>query len=235
MFASLRMLVAFLVLGLPGAVIGVPWSLLRGNVDLMYAWGMATMRFGLWAGGVKVRVLGRERFPRGEAAIVISNHVSNLDPPVLLPLIPGQASVFLKAELMKIPILGLVMKMGRYVPVSRGNSREEARASVNAAAEVLRAGNHVFLFPEGTRSADGTLLPFRKGAFFLAVQSGAPLAPMIVRGTERMMPRGTLKARPGTAVVEFLDPIRAQEGETPDDLMRRVRAAMEQALMGSDK
>jgi 1-acyl-sn-glycerol-3-phosphate acyltransferase len=230
MFASLRMVIGFLLLGLPGAAIGIPWTLIRGNVNLMYAWGMVTMRFGLWLGRVRVRVIGRERFPRGEAAVVISNHISNLDPPILLPLIPGRASVFLKAELMKIPILGTVMKMGHYVPVTRGNSREEARHSVNAAAEVLRSGWSVFLFPEGTRSADGRLLPFRKGAFFLSVQTGAPIAPMILRGTDAMMPKGTLKAKPGTAEVEFLDPVRPLAGETPEELMRRVRAVMEAAL-----
>lgn len=223
------MLFGFLLLGLPGAVIGVPWSLLRGNTTMMYAWAMATMRFGLWCGGVTVRVRGRERFPMGEAAVVVSNHISNLDPPVLMPFLPGETSVFLKAELMKIPLLGLVMRMGKFVPVARGGSREDARHSVDAAAAVLAGGHNIFIFPEGTRSADGKLLPFRKGAFYLAVQANAPIAPMIVRGTSAMMPKSTLKSKPGVAEVEFLDPIRPHEGETPDELMRRVRAVMERA------
>jgi len=230
MFVSLRMLFAFVLLGLPGAVIGIPWSLLRGNTTMMYAWAMATMRFGLWAGGVTVHVTGRERFPMGEAAVVVSNHISNLDPPVLLPLVPGQTSVFLKAELMKIPVLGLVMRMGKFVPVARAKSREEARTSVDAASKVLAGGYNIFIFPEGTRSPDGKMLPFRKGAFYLAVQAGAPIAPMIVRGTSAMMAKGTLKSKSGTAEVEFLEPIRPREGETPDELMKRVRAAMEEKL-----
>lgn len=229
MFASLRMLFAFVLLGLPGAILGIPWSLLRGNTSMMYAWAMATMRFGLWVGRVKVRVRGRERFPVGTAAIVVSNHISNLDPPVLLPLVPGQTSVFLKAELMKIPVLGFVMRMGKFVPVARAKSREEARSSVDAATKVLAGGYNIFIFPEGTRSPDGHMLPFRKGAFYLAVQAKAPIAPMIVRGTSAMMPKGTLKAKPGSAEVEFLEPIWPAEGELPDELMKRVRAAMESA------
>jgi 1-acyl-sn-glycerol-3-phosphate acyltransferase len=228
MFSSLRILFAFLLLGIPGALIGIPYSLLRGNVNRMNVWAMATLRFGMRAGGVRVRVHGLERFPRGETAIVCANHVSILDPPVILPLIPGRASAFLKAGLMNIPLLGTVMRMGNYVPVSRGRSREEARASVNAAAEVLRSGWSIF--PEGTRSADGNLLPFRKGAFYLGVQSGAPIVPVVVRGTAAMMPKGTFKARPGIADVEFLEPLRAYEGETPEELMRRVRGKMEEAL-----
>ncbi len=110
----------------------------------------------------------------------------------------------LKKSLMKIPLLGTAMRMGKFVPVSRGHSREDARRSVAAAAEALRSGMHITIFPEGTRSPDGRLLPFRKGAFFLAAETGAPLVPVVIHCTAGMMPRDSLRITPGEAVVEFL-------------------------------
>jgi 1-acyl-sn-glycerol-3-phosphate acyltransferase len=160
----------------------------------------------------------------------MSNHVSNLDAPVLLPSIPGMASVFLKKELMRIPLLGTAMRMGKYVPVSRGHSREEARKSVEAAADALRSGMHIFVFPEGTRSPDGKLLPFKKGAFFLAAETGAPMVPIVIRGTERMMSKGSLKVIPGEVVVRFLPVMEPEDFATREELMAAVRGEMERAL-----
>jgi 1-acyl-sn-glycerol-3-phosphate acyltransferase len=230
MFASLRMVFVFVVLGAPAALVGIPWSALRGNFETMYAWGMGSIRLGLKAAGVRVRVVGLENIPAGRSCIFMSNHVSNLDPPVLLPVIPGMTSVFLKKSLMKIPLLGTAMRMGKFVPVSRGHSREEAQQSVAAAGEALRAGLHITVFPEGTRSPDGKLLPFKKGAFFLAAETGAPMIPVVIEGTREMMPKGTLKMIPGEAVVRFLPMIEPAGYATREELMAAVRAAMEQAL-----
>ncbi len=230
MFASLRMVFVFVVLGAPAALIGIPWSALRGNFRTMYGWGMGVIRLGVRAAGIRVRVVGMENVPPGESCIFLSNHVSNLDPPVLLPVIPGMTSVFLKKSLMKIPLLGTAMRMGKFVPVTRGGSKEEAEKSVAVAAEALRSGLHITIFPEGTRSFDGKLLPFKKGAFFLAAETRAPMVPVVIRGTAGMMRRGSLKLYPGEAVVEFLPVIRAEDFETKEELMEAVRGAMERAL-----
>jgi 1-acyl-sn-glycerol-3-phosphate acyltransferase len=191
---------------------------------------MGISRLGVRAAGIRVRIEGLEHIPQGHSCIFMSNHVSNLDPPILLPAIPGMASVFLKKELMRIPLLGTAMRMGKYVPVSRGNSRDEARKSVEAAADALRSGMHIFVFPEGTRSPDGKLLPFKKGAFFLAAETGAPMVPMVIRGTERMMSKGSLKIVPGEAVVRFLPVVEPGDFATREALMDAVRGAMERAL-----
>lgn len=229
MWASVKMLSVFVVLGFPAALIGIPWSALRGDFSTMYGWGMGVIRLGLRAAGVRVRVAGREHLPT-EPSIIMSNHTSNLDPPVLLPVIPGMTSVMLKQSLMKIPLLGTAMRMGKFVPVARGHSREEAVRSVATAAEALRSGLHITIFPEGTRSPDGRLLPFRKGAFFLAADTGAPIVPVVIRGTAQMMPRGTLKTTPGEAIVEFLPARRPADFASREDLMAAVRGDMERAL-----
>ena len=231
MFAALRMLFVFIVLGLPAALIGIPWSALRGNFSTMYSWGMAVLRLGIRAGGIRVRIEGRENIPPGESCIFLSNHVSNLDPPILLPSLPGMSSVFLKKSLMKIPLLGIAMRMGKYVPVSRGHSREEAEKSVAIAADALRSGLHIFIFPEGTRSPDGNLLPFKKGAFFLAADTGAPMVPMVISGTAQMMCKGSFKLIPGEAVVRFLPALRPANYASREDLMDAVRLEMQAALV----
>lgn len=224
------MLIVYVVLGVPSALIGIPWSALRKNFSTMYGWGMKISALGVKAAGIRVRVEGLENVQPGVHYIFLSNHVSNLDPPVLLPSIPGMTSVFLKKELMKIPLLGTAMRMGKYVPVSRGNSREDAQRSVEAATDALNSGLHITVFPEGTRSTDGRLLPFKKGAFFLAEATGAPIIPVVISGTERMMPRGSRRITPGEAYIRFLAPIRPQDASSREDLMDRVRAAMEQEL-----
>ena len=224
------MLFVYLVLGVPAALIGIPWSVLRKKFDTMYGWGMGIAALGVKAAGIRVRLEGLENVQPGVHYIFLSNHVSNLDPPVLLPRIPGRTSVFLKRELMKIPLLGTAMRMGRFVPVSRGNSREEAQRSVEAAAEALNNGLHITVFPEGTRSPDGKLLPFKKGAFFLAEETGAPIIPVVISGTERMMPKKTLRIKPGEAYVKFLPPIRPQDASSREELMERVRSAMQNEL-----
>ncbi|QMV20165.1 1-acylglycerol-3-phosphate O-acyltransferase [Granulicella sp. 5B5] len=228
------MLFVFVLLGAPAALVGIPWSALRGNFRTMYRWGMGVIRLGVRFGGIRVRVTGTENIPPGESCIFLSNHVSNLDPPVLLPVIPGMTSVFLKKSLMKIPLLGTAMRMGKFVPVSRGHSREEAQKSVEAAADALHSGLHITIFPEGTRSPDGNLLPFKKGAFFLAAETGAPMVPIVIYGTAAMMRKGSLKVYPkagiGEAVVRFLPPIHPADYASKEELMDAVRSAMERAL-----
>ena len=221
------MVFVFVVLGVPAALIGIPYSALRRDFRLMYGWGMGVMRLGIRAGGVRVRVEGMQHVPPGEACIFLSNHVSNMDPPVLLPVIPEMTVVFLKKSLMNIPLLGTAMRMAKFVPVARVGSKEEAEKSVAVAADALRSGLNITVFPEGTRSPDGNLLPFKKGAFFLAAATLAPMVPVVLRGTRQMMPRGSLKLLPGEAVVRFLPAIRPADFASKEALMDAVRAAIQ--------
>ncbi len=224
------MVSVFILLGTPAALIGIPWSALRGNFSTMYRWGIAVIRLGVRAAGIRVKVIGRENIPRGGPCIFLSNHVSNMDPPILLPEIPAMTSVFLKRSLMKIPLLGTAMRMGKFVPVARGGSREEAERSVAAAVEALRSNLHVTIFPEGTRSPGGNLLPFKMGAFFLAEETLAPMVPIVIRGTASMMRKGSLKLYPGNAVVEFLPALRPENFDSKEAMAEAVRAEMRAAL-----
>ena len=224
------MLIVYVVLGVPAALIGIPWSVLRKDFSTMYRWGMGITWLGVKAAGIRVRIEGPENVQPGVQYIFLSNHVSNLDPPIVIPNIPGTTSVFLKRELMNIPLLGTAMRIGKFVPVSRGKSREEAKQSVDAAADALRNGLHITVFPEGTRSPDGKLLPFKKGAFFLSEATGAPVIPIVITGTERMMPKGSFRITPGEAYVRFLSPIDPKETSSREDLMERVRAEMQEEL-----
>ena len=122
------------------------------------------------------------------------------------------------------------MRMAKYVPVSRGNSRREAGQSVAVASDALRSGMHIFIFPEGTRSPDGNLLPFKKGAFFLAADTLAPMVPIVISGTAQMMRKGSLKIFPGKAVVRFLPVLRPENFESREELMEAVRLEMQAAL-----
>jgi 1-acyl-sn-glycerol-3-phosphate acyltransferase len=139
-------------------------------------------------------------------------------------------SVFLKKSLMKIPLVGTAMRMAKYVPVSRGHSKVEAAQSVAIAAEALRSGLHIFIFPEGTRSTEGNLLPFKKGAFFLAAAANAPMVPIVIRGTAEMMRKGSMKIYPGEAYVRFLPALRPDTFDSREALMEAVRLEMQSAL-----
>jgi 1-acyl-sn-glycerol-3-phosphate acyltransferase len=230
MIASLLLLATFVLLGLPIALVCIPWCLVTRDVMPLYRSAMFVVRLGLRVAGIRVRVTGLESVPRGRACIFMCNHVSNLDPPVLIPLIPGRTSVFLKRSLMKIPILGYGMRLAEFVPVDRGGKVDEARESAERAKAVLAKGIHITTFVEGTRSLDGKLLPFKKGPFYLAMESGAPCVPISISGTETMMRKGSLRIHPGTVRVVFHVPVYPAEVGGRDELMEAVRQAIASGL-----
>ena len=132
-------------------MIGIPYTLIVGDVSRLYRAVMGILSAGVRAAGIRVEVTGLEHVPAGVSCIFLSNHVSNLDPPVIFPVLPGMNSALLKKELMRIPLLGTAMRMGKFVPVERGNRRESARESVTAAAAALQSGLNMLIFAEGTR------------------------------------------------------------------------------------
>lgn len=230
MIASLILLATFVGLGLPVSLVCLPWALISGDVMPLYHASMFVVRTGLRLAGIRLDVSGLENIPPGRACIFMSNHVSNLDPPVLIPLIPNRTSVFLKQSLMKIPILGYGMRLAEFVPVSRSGSVEGAVESGRAANRVLDKGIHITTFVEGTRSRDGRLLPFKKGPFYLAMETGAPCIPISIWGTETMMSKGSLRLKPGIVHVRFHTPVWPEAVGDREALLLAVREAIASGL-----
>ena len=222
--------IAFLILFLPfAALICFPWTFITGSADFMYRFAIGGARFAVRLAGIRVKVEGRERLDPKQIYIFMSNHVSNLDPPIVIPALPGRTSVLVKKEIFRIPILGRAMRMAALVPVDRSN-REAAIASIERAAEVMRSGIHMAIFPEGTRSPDGRLLPLKKGPFYLALETSLPIVPVTVVGTYDMMPKGRFTIQPGTARVVFHEPIDPKQLGNRDALMSAVAASIASAL-----
>jgi 1-acyl-sn-glycerol-3-phosphate acyltransferase len=230
MFATLKMLAVWITLGPIVGIIGIPYTLIVGDITRLYWAAMWVTRTGIRAAGIKVVIEGMENLPRDRASIVMCNHVSNLDPPILMPALPIRSSVLLKKVLMKIPILGTAMTMAKFVPVDRGSRRENAQAMVSAAAEALKAGLPIAVFPEGTRSLDGRLSKFKKGPFFLAQQTGAPIVPVAMSGTETMLRKGSSWVSPGVARIQMLKVIEPGDFPNREELMAAVRNAIAEAL-----
>jgi 1-acyl-sn-glycerol-3-phosphate acyltransferase len=230
MFSTLKLLFVYLTLGPIAGLIGIPYSILVNDIGLLYKVSMWIARAGVLAAGIRTEISGLENVPAGRSCIFMCNHVSNLDPPVVLPLLPGRSSVLLKKELMNIPILGRAMRMGKFVPVERGSKREAAKASVIEAGDALRSGLHILVYPEGTRSLDGRLSRFKKGPFYLAEETQAPIIPIALSGTQHMMRKGSAAITPGVARIQLLEAIEPSRYATRDDLMKAVWAAIAEAL-----
>ena len=210
-------------------LIGFPWTFIRGDISLLYRMFM----WGAWNGvrltGVRVESVGLDQLDAAGTYIFMSNHVSNLDPPILIPLIPRRTSVMVKKELFTYPILGRAMRMGSLVPVDRGN-RDAGIEAVKAAKEVIGQGLNMTIYVEGKRSFDGQLLPFKKGPFYLAMECGVPVVPVTIVGTHDAMPKKRFAIRPGTVKVIFHEPIEPKDFGSRECLMEKVRAAVDRGL-----
>jgi 1-acyl-sn-glycerol-3-phosphate acyltransferase len=226
---GLILILIWTALAVPAALVVFPWTLMVRNTNLLLRVGFWIARAGLPPVGVRVVVHGFERLPRG-ASIVMANHSSNLDPPVLIPLLPGRVVIYLKASLMKIPVLGYAMRLAGFIPVLRDGSVESAKAASAAAERALGQGSCLVLFPEGTRSRDGSLLPFKRGPFILAMQSRAPVVPVSIVGATRLLPKGRLLLKAGTISVTFHPPLRPADFPDKEELMEAVRSAIEAGL-----
>ncbi len=184
----------------------------------------------LWAVGVKVRVHGLENVAGQEPRIFASNHVSWFDVPSLAKILPRYKFVA-KAELFKVPIFGPAMRSAGMVEIQREN-RKAAFGAYDVAAERIKAGNSVVVFPEGTRGHAYPLRPFKKGPFVLAIAAGVPIVPIILHGSIEIMRKGSLWAHPGTIDIHLLEPVSTSgvDYDHREALMQTVRARMADAM-----
>lgn len=196
----------------------------------------------LWAGGAKLEVQGLENVPKDRSVILVSNHQSTLDIPAIFVALPIDFRFVSKTVLKYVPVLGWYMILAKFVFIDRGN-RKSAIESLEKAGAQIRGGISVMLFPEGTRSATGEILPFKKGPFALALKAGVPVVPITIEGTRHIMPKNSWNIVHGAAPVKMMlgrpiDPV--PFGEDREALMRAVRdVIIDQSIrlggLGGDK
>ena len=224
------LMLSFWTILLPiAALFTFPWTLITGDIRPLYKIGMWGAFTGVRLAGVRVKTIGMERLDPQRTYIFMVNHVSNIDPPLLLPLIPSRTSVMAKKELFSYPLLGRAMRLGSLVPVDRGN-RDAGIAAVRSAAEVVKQGIHMTIYVEGHRSFDGKLLPFKKGPFYLAEECKVPIVPVTISGTHYVMPKKRFSIKPGEVTVMFHPPIESADFGSRENLMEKVRTAINNGL-----
>ena len=231
--AALRSVATYLAI-LAYIAVAAPVALLLGTVfrskRSMYLLGHGGVGLALGIAGIRYRVAG-PRPPKAMPVVFCSNHESNVDPPVLFQALHPQLHVLYKAELHKFPLMGTVLDVGGFVPVDRLDRRQSFDSLAQGAAS-LRAGNSFLIFPEGTRSRSGDLLPFKKGGFIMAIQAQVPIVPVAISGGRASMRKGSAIVHPVDVSIRIGEPI-PTAGMTLDDrdrLIARVRTEVERLL-----
>src|SRR5262245_44528092 len=234
----LRTLFVAVFLSLYCIVVGIPlliYTVLMKNPSALYWAGARGTMFFVRAVGVRVRVKGTERIP-SDTCLFVANHTSSADAPAVVGAIPRRIAILLKKSLFAYPIVGQAFTLAHFIPVERGN-HESALASLEKATEAMKGGQSFLIYPEGTRSDDGRLGEFKRGAVVMAIKAGVPIVPMVCAGAHKVMQKRSLVIHPGVITVEFLEPIDASEYsfEQREELNARVKAAMATALPDDQK
>lgn len=201
-------------------------------LDLARAWSRWVTSFA----GVDIEVETRGRLDPAQPYVFMANHASSLDIWAAFVAIPRRLRMIAKKQLGLIPLFGWVMRAGRFIFIDRGNG-VAARRSIDEAGERIRNGDSVLIFPEGTRTRDGSLGPFKKGGFHLAVKAGVPIVPVALKGTRELMPRGSYLLRAGkvTAIIGEPIPTQGLSEEERAALSERVRGIVDGMLAGEAK
>ncbi len=220
LYITIWVVISTLVLGL--SVIIISFFVKSGNPlhRIARLWGRSI----LVVSRIKVTVEGLSRIDPQRPYIYMPNHQSNFDIPVLLGHLTVQFRWLAKMELFKIPIFGHAMCKAGYISIDR-NNRESAIQSLEVAAEKIRNGVSVLIFPEGTRSRDGKIQPFKKGGFVMAIDSGVPIVPVIISGARSIMTKGKFRVNPGRIRMSIQQPIdtTTYSRDTKEALMQHVR------------
>ena len=233
MVARLRTLFVAVILSVYLFIFGPPALLvawLLGSTRMVFALAVLAARFGLWATGVRICVHGLDHLDDGRSYLFMPNHTSNVDPPVVVAALGRDVSMMGKESLFRIPVFGWAIRFVGFVPISR-EDRASAIDSVDQATKLLQQGLDFVIFPEGTRSRDGKILPLKKGPFFMAQQGGVPVVPVRVRGTEDVLPKGGSVIHAGVVDVEVCLPIEVTSLDGNDESVReQLRAQVTKAL-----
>jgi 1-acyl-sn-glycerol-3-phosphate acyltransferase len=219
------------ILTLPAILVLLLSALLR-RPEAFLAYGVWTMRVGQRLLGIEVEAEGRERLDRRTPYVFMCNHLSFLDAPALVTVIDRPVRSIVKRFVFRIPVFGWGMRLAGFVPVDKEGIGEGRKRIARASGLIREKGYSFLVFPEGQRSWDGRLQPFRRGGFFLALEAGAPIVPVSIAGTFELMPRASRRVRSGRVRIVFHEPIAAAgfSPETMPELMERVRAAIASGL-----
>ncbi|MBA2305013.1 MAG: 1-acyl-sn-glycerol-3-phosphate acyltransferase [Acidobacteria bacterium] len=237
MIAVVRSLLTYLSVSLYVLFVGPPILLIAvvfRQVPLLYQAGRGGVRLGLFLSGVQLRIEGKENIQKHRAAVYAVNHTSNVEPPILFEALHStfpRLRVLYKAELRKLPILVRAWDLAGFVPLERGNP-EQSLPAIGRAADALRQGHSFLIFPEGTRSRTGRLLPFKKGGFIMAIKGSAPMVPVAISGARAAMRKGSFVIQPVVVRVRFGQPVETA-GMSLDDrdrLSALVRGKVEALL-----
>ena len=237
MIAAVRSLAAYVAVSAYVVVIGPPVllaAILLRRSTFLYRVGHVGVRMGLFLSGLRCRVSGADHIQRQRAAVYAVNHTSNVEPPIIfdaLHVIFPRLRVLYKAELRKLPVLVRAFDLAGFVPLERGN-REQSLPAIDRAADALVEGNSFLIFPEGTRSRTGKLLPFKKGGFIMAIKAQAPVVPVAITGARDAMHKGSFVIQPVTVRVRFGAPVETVGTtlETRERVVSAVRTEMEALL-----
>ena len=235
--AALRSIATYVAVSLYVLVVGTPFVLLAiaiGNPAILYRIGDLGVRLGLFLSGIRFSVEGADHIQHHRAAVYAVNHASNVEPPILftvLRAIHPRLRILYKAELRKLPVLVRAWDLAGFVPLERGNP-DQSLPAIDGAAAALREGASFLIFPEGTRSRTGALLPFKKGGFIMALKGQAPIVPVAISGTRNALRKGSFIIWPVKVRVQFAAPVETagRSQEQRDQLIAEVRGQIERML-----
>ncbi len=232
--AAVRSLATYIAISLYVVLVGPPgvcFAWLFDQPGLLYVLSHGGIALGLALSGISYRLTGVERIPRGRTAVYCANHASNIDAPLLFHLLHPRLHMLYKMEFGRMPILGRAAPLAGFIPVERRN-HDQSQHAVDQAAASVACGHSFLVFPEGTRSRTGELLPFKKGGFIMAIKAQVPIVPVAILGGRAAMYKGSRLIHPVRVDVRVGVPIETA-GMTLDDrdrLIARARCQIEEMI-----
>jgi 1-acyl-sn-glycerol-3-phosphate acyltransferase len=236
MYTMIRSLFIWTFIGVINTLI---WALIAIVLSIFSSTGRIThfycaapwSKIILWGSGVRVTISGLDVIDKGKAYIYIPNHLSFFDIFALLAYLPVDFKFILKKELMRVPILGWAMRRAKYISIDR-SSAANAKSTFKQAVDRIRSGASIVIFAEGTRSKDGHLQPLKRGAFYLALESGTPIVPIAIKGTHKIMPKGSFTLKKGSITMQLGEPIETINCKSHNmpDLIEKVTVSLQSML-----